>query len=392
LAPGGTLEVVSRLAPAATMMVTRDPGELYLLRHTAGDDAISFVERLDPVTLEPLGRSPDLAGGPTWPGSIAAHANGSIYVVFGNHAHRLDADLTVRATTELPRLAAYNGFVILPDGHLVTKDFAGSRPGHPVTTGDRRPSELVALEPERLDIVDRVVLAEPSIARLSAHANLVYVVGDTSLLRVEWDGGLRPDDSFAARYRTAEGQTYGWDCVIALGAAWFLDDGDGTEGYSGTLHGHGLSTHPLQLIRVDLGTGAVSGTAVGGGTGGLVANPPVIDVTRSIAVGYDSGNGVMRAFDIGADGSLTTRWSRHQEHGGHPLLYPDTGQLVTGDYDAERLADQVVVLDIETGAEVARTDTGSPVQSVLFPAAGFGPEFYLCTFTTVSRVSVGTAP
>jgi hypothetical protein len=392
LTRGDTLEVVSRLAPAATMVVTRDPGEIYLLRHTAGDDAISFVERLDPVTLEPLGRSTDLAGGPTWPGSIAVHANGSIYVVFGNHAHRLDPDLAVRATTELPRVAAYNGFVILPDGHLVTKDFAGSRPGHPLGAGDRHPSELVALEPERLDIVDRCLLAEPSIARLSADGNQVYVVGDTSLLRVDWDGGLRPDDSFRARYRTEEGQTYGWDCVIALGAAWFLDDGDGTEGYSGSLHGHGLSTSPLQLIRVDLGTGAVSGAAVGGGAGGLVANPPVIDVDRSIAVGYDSGNGVMRAFDIGTDGSLTARWTRLQEHGGHPLLYPGAGQLVTGDYDAERLADQVVVLDIGTGDEVFRADTGSPVQSVLFPAAGFGPEFYLCTFTTVSRVGVGTVP
>ena len=123
-----------------------------------------------------------------------------------------------------------------------------------------------------------------------------------------------------------------------------------------------------------------------------MANPPVIDVERSIAVGYDSGNGVMRAFDIATDGSLSPRWQRHQEHGGHLLLYPDTGELVTGDYDQGRLADQVVVLDIETGDEVARADTGSPVQSVLFPSAGFGRELYLCTFTTVSRVSVRSAP
>jgi hypothetical protein len=75
------------------MIVTRDEGELFLLRHTAGDDAVSFVERIDPRTLAPEGRSPDLAGGPAWPGSMAAHANGSLYVVFGRHAHRLDPDL-----------------------------------------------------------------------------------------------------------------------------------------------------------------------------------------------------------------------------------------------------------------------------------------------------------
>jgi len=85
------------------------------------------------------------------------------------------------------------------------------------------------------------------------------------------------------------------------------------------------------------------------------------------------------------------RWRRDQEHGGHLVLYPDTGELVTGHYDAERGADQVVVLDIATGDELARADTGSPVQSVLFPAVGFGRELYLCTFTTVSRITVGSA-
>jgi len=388
LQPGDTLDVSSRMAPAATMLVTRAPGELYLLRHTAGDDAISFVERIDPTSLETLGRSPDLAGGPTWPGSIAVHADGSIVVVFGNHAHRLGPDLSVLATTTLPRQAPYNGFVILPDGHVVTKDFAGSRPGRPVAAGARRPSELLALAPDTLEIVDRCTLAEPSIARLSADGNDVYVVGDTSLIRVRWDDGLRVDDAFRPRYRTLEGQTFGWDCVIAMGAAWFLDNGDGSEAYSGTLHGHGLSTAPLRLHRVDLDSGAVSGAEIAPGPGGLVANPPVIDSGRDIAVGYDSGNGVLRAFDIAADGTLAPRWRRDQEHGGHLVLYPATGELVTGDYNAERSADQVVILDIATGEERGRADTGSPVQSVLFPAVGFGRELYLCTFTTVSRVTV----
>ncbi|HZM54922.1 MAG TPA: hypothetical protein VFC03_07855, partial [Acidimicrobiales bacterium] len=362
---------------------------VYLLRHTAGDDAISFVERIDPVTLEPVVRSPDLAGGPTWPGSLAAHANGSLYVVFGNHAHRLEADLSVAATTTLPRTRPYNGFVVMPDGCLVTKDFAGSRPGAPVAPGDREPCELVALEPDRLGIVDRCALAEPSIARLSAEGDDVYVVGDTGLLRVRWNGRLRPDTGFRAPYRTRDGQTYGWDCVLALGAAWFLDNGDGSEGYTGTLRGHGLSTAPLHLVRADLCSGAVTSAEVCADPGGLVANPPLIDTVRSIAVGYDSGNGVMRAFDIGADGALTARWDRHQDHGSHLLLFPDTGELLTGDHDPDRMIDQAVVLDIATGAELARADTDSPLQSVLFPAAGFDHDAYLVTFSTVSHLAVG---
>ena len=370
------------------MVVTRGPGEVYLLRHTAGDDAVSFVERIDPVTLEPLGRSEDLAGGPTWPGSLAAHANGSLYVVFGNHAHRLDPDLSVVATATLPRLRPYNGFVIMPDGCLVTKDFAGSRPGAPVPPGARQPCELVALEPERLETVDRCCLTEPSIARLSARDNDIYVVGDTGLLRVQWDGRLHPDQGFEAVYRTMAGQTYGWDCVLALGAAWFLDNGDGSEGYTGTLRGHGRSSAPLHLVRVDLADGRVTLSEVCGEPGGLVANPPLIDPDRAIAVGYDSGNGVIQAFDVGTDGMLAPRWRRRQDHGAHLVLFPDTGELLTGDHDAGRSMDQAVLLDIGTGEEVARVDTGSPLQGVLFPAAGFDRDLYLCTFTTVSRLSV----
>jgi hypothetical protein len=386
---GSSLDVVSRFVAAATMVVTRGPGELFLLRHTAGDGAIAFVEQIDPRTLEELHRSPDLAGGPTWPGSIAVHANGSLYTVFGNHAHRLGPGLDVLASVALPRHRPYNGFVVLPDGHVVTKDFAGSRPGAPVASADREACELVVLEPEHLEVVDRCTLAEPSIARLSAHGDDVYVVGDTSLIRVRWDGArLHPDGGFRAPYRTLEGQTYGWDCVIALGAAWFLDDGEGSERYDGSLHGHGVATTPLHLVRIDLMNGERSMAEICGLAGGLVANPPVIDAGRHIAVGYDSGNGAMAAFDVADDGALSPRWQREQEHGGHLVLDAGSGQLVTGDYDRQRAADQVVVVDIATGRELARADTGSPVQGVLFPAVGYEGELYLCTFITITRVAV----
>src|SRR6185437_3923023 len=97
------LMVTTREAIVATMPVLRDPGELYLLRHTAGPDTNAWVERIDPVTLETVARSEELPGGPTWPGGLAAHANGSLHTVFGNHAHRLAPDLTVLAARELPR-------------------------------------------------------------------------------------------------------------------------------------------------------------------------------------------------------------------------------------------------------------------------------------------------
>jgi hypothetical protein len=391
---GLRLDVTHREAVATTMVVLRDPGEVFVLRHDLGADVGCWVERVDPVTLEVLSRSVDLAGGPMWPGGLAAHADGGLHVVFGRHAHRLSADLGVEASATLPRDRPYNSFVTLPDGHLVTKDFGGQLPTQ-ATQPARDPAELLVLDPSDLAVVASLVLPEPSIARLSADGDDVYVVGDSSLLRVRWDPTaltLGLDEGFVAPYRTLPGQTYGWDAVLALGAAWFLDDGEGSHRFDGSLRGHGSSTAPLHLVRVDLGSGAVSLTEVCGLPGGLVANPPVVDVDRRIVVGYDSGNGVVAAFDVADDGSLRPRWRREQDHGCHPLLFPDTGVLVTADHDRERMADQVVVLDVESGTELGRADTGGPLQSVVFPAVGWDGDVYLTSLSTLSRVVVAAAP
>ncbi|MGK2948411.1 MAG: hypothetical protein ACSLFP_07545 [Acidimicrobiales bacterium] len=386
LPPGGALEVTHREAPGTTMVVLREPGEVYVLRHTFGDDAIAWVEQIDARSLEVVRRTPELPGGPMWPGGLAAHADGSLHVVFGHHAHRLSADLEVLASTELPRHRPYNSFVTLPDGHLVTKDFSGRRPGQ--VDEAREPAELLVLHPETLAVVARLDLPEPSIARLSADGDDIYVVGDTSLLRVRWVGGaLELDDTFVVPYRTRAGQTYGWDAVVALGAVWFLDDGEGTDRYNGAFRGQGISTDPLHIVRVDLGSGAVTLTEVCGRPGGLIANPPLVDDARRIVVGFDSGNDALAAFSIAADGTLQERWRRQQGHAGHLLLLPATGQLITGDHDGDRMADQVVVLDIETGAELARADTGSPLQAVTFPAVGWHDDVYLTSMSTLTRIS-----
>ncbi len=377
------------------------------------------------MTLAELDRSPDLPGGPMWPGGLAAHADGSLHVVFGNHAHRLSADLDLLASAELPRLRPYNSFVVLADGHLVTKDFGGMLPpgagGDPVGPD----CELLVLDPVDLSVVARALVPEPSVARLSADGSTVYVVGVEHLWRLHWDGAaLELDDGFSPRYRTLAGQTFGWDCVITGGggpgsagegaggrlsgragrAAWFLDDGAGSERYSGSFRGLGISEAPLHLVRVDLATGAVQLSEVCGLAGGLVANPPLVDEGRGIAVAFDSSNAVVVAFDLDEEGVVGPRWRRDQCHGSHMVLLAEAGQVVTADHDADRMMEQLVVLDISSGEEVCRVDTGSPLQSVLFPTVldggaaapgggqGGGPgrtaALYLVSFSTISWVAI----
>ena len=386
IAAGETLQVTSRSMMVVTMVVVASPDDVFVLCHTGGDGAVSWVERVHPETLETLATSEHLAGGPAWPGGTAVHPNGDIYVVFGNHAHRLNRSLQVVASRELPRVRPYNSFVVLPDGHLVTKDFGGSRPCNEMEE-PFAPTQLVVLEPTGLNIVATLDLPEASIARLSANENDVYVVGTSSLWRVRWDGESLHSDGWRAEYRQLQGQTYGWDVVIADTDAWFLDNGESTHKFAGTLRGVGTATAPLHLVRVNLASGRVSLHEICGLAGGVVANPPLVDEQRQMVVGFDSGNGVLAGFSYD-ETKVRKVWSVEQNHGSHMLLYPESGEFVSAHYDQERGVEQVVVRDISTGREIARADTGSPIQSVVFPACGTRRDFYWCSMLSLNRVTV----
>ena len=364
-----------------TMAILRDPGELFVVGHSGPPDATSFVEQLDPSSLETVRRSQDLAGGPVWPGGIAAHANGSLYVVFGNHAHRLSASLETLCSVELPRDRPYNSFVILETGHLVTKDFAGPFHGH--DPDDTRTSQLLVLDPNDLSIISTLDLSEPSVARLSAIENEIVVVGTTSLLTVVFENdALRETGSVP--YRSEPGQGCGWDAVLDGDLTYFLDNGDGTDRFDGSFEGRGIGTVPLRLHRINRNNSASSSVEVSGRLGGIIANPPALDATRRIVVGFDSGNGVIAAFH--AD-TLAPLWTAELNHASHVLHDDVSGHMILTHYDRTRAVEEVVILETETGREVNRIATGSPVQSVVFPCAGFNNDFYLVSFTTITRIS-----
>ena len=125
-----------------------------------------------------------------------------------------------------------------------------------------------------------------------------------------------------------------------------------------------------------------------GAKGGSITNPPLVDLRRRIVVAYDSANAHLQAWRFDPElRTLTALW--HKAGFGcasHMVLYPDTGELVTNDY--RRNAEEVVVLAIETGIELARVRSGGFTQGVVFPSPGWGRDFYWSSMGRLARIFV----
>ena len=201
------------------------------------------------------------------------------------------------------------------------------------------------------------------------------MVGESSCHRIRFDptaGSLAADDAWSPRYRTVEGQTFGWDIVLSGGSGWFLDNGEGSDDFGGSFRGKGLSSAPLHLVRVPLsGSAPVELVEVDGRPGGVVANPPAVDEERRIVVGYDSSHGTLAAWRFAEPGAgLDPLWRRDQNHAGHMLRLPADGGLLTYDFDHDRGVDQAVVLDIESGDELGARRHREPRAVRAVPRAG----------------------
>jgi hypothetical protein len=385
LKPGEKLACITRNTMLSTMTVLGHPGDVFLLTHSAlrshlGMPTTSCVERIDPLTLRTMASSPRLPGGPMWPGGMAVHRNGDLYVVYGRFAHRLNSDCDLLASLKLPVNEAYNSFVVLDNGLIVTKNLSESTP-----------ARLSVIDPESMALksVD-TECPEPSIARLSALGNTVYVVGVRSIFRYHWNDALRrlvQDTDWRFAYLGASGNSFGWDVVLDGENAWFMDNGK--HRYLYTMRGAGVRRSANRLIRVSL-TDSTDHFAVNvsGLVGGCITNPPVFDVQRQIVVGYDSANAVLQGWRFDrTTRALEPLWTKSDfGAASHMILYPDTGELVVNDY--RRFGEEVVVLQIETGVELGRVRTGGLTQGVVFPSVGWARDFYWSSMGRVARIFV----
>jgi hypothetical protein len=161
---------------------------------------------------------------------MAIHRNGDMYVVYGRWAHRLSRACVPLASLRLPIDQPYNAFVILDNGLIVTKNLS-----------DQACARLTVIDPDTLQPAGPDAdCPEPSIARLSARGNTVYVVGVRSIFRYHWDAAAHTlvfDDDWRFDYIGSTTQTYCWDVVLDGQNAWFMDNG--RHNYVGKMIGSG---------------------------------------------------------------------------------------------------------------------------------------------------------
>jgi len=386
----------SRRLSTGNMVVLRDPGEVYLmhvdtLRDKLGMPCYSHVEKLDPETLKPIKKSPRLPGGTWWPGGLCVHRNGDLYVTFGRWMHRLNPDCELVASYELPQDLPYNSHVVLDNGFIVTKPIASDVA-----------ISIVVVDPDTMkEACQHTPMPEPSISRLSSSGNYVYVTGVRTIYRYEFDAATRTlilDESWALDYVGDSDQEYGWDPVLDGENVWFMDNGKHKMGKTSlSMLNSGVNPTPNNIIRVSSSNSSdYSITPVCGIANGSVTNPPLYCAKRNIVVAYDSSNSVVRAWRHDpTTQALSELWTRRNfGMGGHTIYYPDTGEIVTSDYQSLktmrglREGENSVILDIESGQEKARIAMGNYMQSAVFPAPGWGRDFYWLGLDRLTRIAV----
>jgi hypothetical protein len=377
------------------MMVWRDANELYLYGTAliASKDPKGWVERIDPVTLEPHKRVEIETGGHIWCGAIAVHANGDLYAANGRYLTRLHPSLEIVAECRLPADAPYNGLLFLHDGRIATKD---------MSLGGRR-SHMLIIDPETLAIQHDVELPEASMGRIASdwtgEADDIYVPGEEHLYRVVVNKqSAFVDESWMPQYRTrGDGSGLAWDSCITGDSVWLQTNGD-IPGVHGILDASPAGSveidpapgqwfrEPLRLWRFSLADGASTEAFMPDERpGGWCIAPPVFVPEHGIAVGFDSGNGMMAAWR-GEGGAFRPIWRRPVRNFWQPLVYPDTAELLVD--DVREGSDDVVILDLLTGEEKARGVTGSSQPNGMFPCPGQERDFYYVSNPVIARVQV----
>jgi hypothetical protein len=193
--------------PGAYCAVTRDRHELFILYGCIAANPRAegaCIAKFNANTLERLWTvnlvNTKKTGEWNYPGSIGVHGNGFIYVVYGYRLAKIDPQtgaiikVTRLPTAQRPGDVAYNGFIVMQDGAIVTKSVhrkAGcTEDGYRAYVkcgASEIPSTLAAINPDTMEIIDDVITPELMGSRISSgtfqQQEYIYMAGIKYLYR-----------------------------------------------------------------------------------------------------------------------------------------------------------------------------------------------------------------
>jgi hypothetical protein len=422
--PDGPLRVHARTAPDALPgpynLVTGAPDELFVLfgvyAEIDGCDG-ARIARLDADTLELVWcvRLQELAQTGRWNymGVLGVMPDGDLVAIAGCEAYRVDRrDGAIVARVDLPaagpaRDAAFNGYAPLSDGRLVTKSvhrsgtdvdgFAAFMAGQPFAA----PCSTVAvIDPDTWTVMDAVEAPEHVGGRITTTTldgvDVVYLVGFDQLYRWRWDGSsLRPDPTWRPVTVRRDSQTPAPANAVC---------GDFTVLQTNAVP----SPQPMSIHCIDQRDperrDEVQPFADCAEPVSFLPAMLSVDPEHHRVYSHDAAAGKLAAFDLDpSTGALTRAWRVDQRSLSFTTLVGPVERRVIVGTDIVGLdsftgllsapAEQVVLRDAATGAELARSADLPRMSHGVLVTPGFEGRLYeLGLRGTITELTIESAP
>jgi hypothetical protein len=384
---------------------TRNTNELFAYGGYVSEDGGAYVAKLDANTLAETWRVQlTLPHHWNYPGAMAVLGDGNVYAVAGNLLAKVNAETGKVQQLTLPQHkgqggAAYNGFVVSPDGVLFTKSLErgdGCRQndltenlGIPCAAYRKIPSFLVAVDTtsDEPRIIAQTEAVEFIMSRIATErrdgVDYVYCPGLQKLWRYRFTGSEFVLDEKWGPVPYAATGTPG--TAPAIMGDWVIIQNDGF-----------LSSYePFTIWAINIHDSNLTFThrPLDGYPMSQVGSKAAVDPENMRVYVADWKAQMLVCLDFDPRCGFTVKWVRQQKMFCFPALFGDSAnrQIAATDYDSSH-GDQVVWRDAATGEEVARSAYLDPNFNGSTVGPGFDGKFYYLAQTFKAIVELTPVP
>jgi hypothetical protein len=384
---------------------TRNANELFAYGGYVSEQGGAYVAKLDAATFAEAWRTPlRLPHHWNYPGAMAVLDDGNVWAVAGNLLAKVNGETGEAHQLILPQHsgaggAAYNGFVVSPDGVLFTKSLERGLPcqqsdltenlGIPCAAYNKIPSFLVAVDTTSVEprIITQTETVEFIMSRIATERHdgidYVYCPSLENLWRYIFTGSEFVLDQNWGPVPYAATGTPG--TAPAIMGDWVIVQNNGF-----------LSSYePFTVRAINIHDSSQTFTymPLEGYPMSQVGSKAAVDPENMRIYTADWKAKLVVCLDFDPQTGFAKRWTRQQKMFCFPSLFGDAGnrQLVGTDYDSS-YGDQVVWRDAATGEEIARSSYLDPNFNGSTVGPGSDGRFYYLAQTFKAIVELTPVP